>query len=254
MKRKSQATLPYKVVKRSRLTTATKAAKYRRRIYGGQSNKPLISPFAQHPFPPEWSTKITWDPPCATLVPASTNGAAVIRVNSIYDPDYSNLFGNGQPLFTDEMMSATGPYQRFRVNGWKCKFEIINHSPTQASGSPMPVDLYLSQGGTDPLDVDTFTELQSTPGVMTHLLGHSLTGNKSYHTWYINGRLKNFIPGGTGQDDDYTGAYNADPAKAVYLSLAYANATPTDSSYPKLFVKVSIEFDVTFYARDAVSS
>jgi len=235
----------------SRRSKTARRVKYSRK---GISAKKMIADFARHPFPAEWNTKITWDPPCATLVPGSTNGAAVIRLNSIYDPDYTNVFGNGQPLFFDEILSATGPYQKYRVNGWKCKLQILNHSPVQASGSPMPVDLYLMQGATDSLDVDTFSELQSSPGVQTHLLGHTSSGSAAYKTWYVNGRLKSFIPTTTATDDDFVGAYNGDPAKSVYLALGYSNATPTDSSYPKLFVKISIEFDVTLFSRDGAAS
>jgi len=221
----------------------------------GISAKPLISRFAQHPFPKEWRTKITWDPPTWFSNNSSTNNAGVIRVNDLFDPDYSNVFGNGQPLFTDQMISATGPYQRFRVDGWKAKIEISNVSPAGTDGTLMPIDVYLMQGANNGVDVDTFAELQSSPGVITDMIGPAgSAGSKSQKTFYLNGRTSAYIPPGTKFDDDYIGDYATSPAKPLYLGIGCKIANGADTSYVKFFVKLQLELDVVFFARDAVAS
>lgn len=233
------------------------AAARRRARNGGKgiSARPLISKFTQHPFPKEWKTKITWDPATALLSPGAVSGAAVIRLTDLYDPDYSNFFGNNQPLFTDQMLSATGPYQRFRVDGWKCKIHMMNASPSTSGGSPMPLDIYLCQGANNATDVDTFSELQSSPGVITDMIGGgTVHGSKSCKVFYLNGRTTAYIPKGTAKDDDYVGDYTTSPAKPLFLGIGYRNADVTDTAYPKVYIKLELELDVVFFARDAVIS
>lgn len=219
----------------------------------GISTKALISRFAQHPFPAEWKTKITWDPPTALLTPGSNQSAYVIRLTDLFDPDYSNVLGNGQPLFTDQMISATGPYQRFRVDGWKCKVIVQNVSPNTTGGSPMALDMYLCQGANNATDVDTFGELISSPGVVTDLIGAS-GSCKDVKEFYLNGRTLSYIPKGTKYDDDYCGDYATSPSKPLFLGIGFKNADSTDTVAIKVYLKVQLELDVVFFARDAVAS
>lgn len=240
----------YRAIIRRRNSVATFTRSNR-----GISAKPLISRFAQHPFPKEWKTKITWDPPIYFASPGTTSNASVIRINDLYDPDYSNVFGNGQPLFTDQMISATGPYQRFRVDGWKAKIQILNVSPTNTDGSYMPLDVYLCQGANNATDVDTFSELQASPGVITDMIGASaVSGHMAQKTFYLNGRTSAYIPPGTKNDDDYIGDYTTSPAKPLFLGIGLKNGNAADTVAIKYYVKLQVEFDVVFFARDAVAS
>lgn len=245
----------------AKMTSLLQALK-RRKVYvkrrstlakRGISAKPLISKFAQHPFPREWRTKITWDPSTALLTPGSNQAAYVIRLNDLFDPDYSNVFGNGQPLFTDQMISATGPYQRFRVDGWKVKIILANASPAGTNANTMPLDVYMCQGANNATDVDTFGELVSSPGTITDMLGG--TGScKDVKEYYLNGRTTAYVPPGTAKDDDYIGDYNTSPAKPLFLGIGFKNADVTDSAALKIHVKIQVEYDVVFFARDAVAS
>lgn len=220
----------------------------------GISAKPLISRFAQHPFPKEWKTKITWDAAQVYMGPGATNVAYVVRLNDLYDPDYSNNFGNNQPLFTDQMISATGPYQRFRVDGWKVKLTVHNVSGNTTAGVPMPLDIYLCQGANNAVDVDTFSELYSSPGVVTDTVGPagSCTDTKVF---YLNGRTSAYIPSGTAKDDDYIGDYTTSPAKPLFLGIGMRCGDILEGTQtPKAFMKLQIEYDVVFFARDGVAS
>ncbi len=185
------------------------------------------------------------------LAPGTTNGAVLIRVNDIYDPDVSNVFGNDQPLFTDQLMSATGPYNAFYVNSWKCKFELCNASGAGGgSAGDLALDGYLVQGATSSTDVDTFAELAASPGRQTFLVGPR--SGAPMKTLYINGSQSAITPAYA--DADHTGAYNATPAKPIYVALGLKNAYTTDTGTIQCYIKVTVEFDVTFMQRDAIAS
>lgn len=221
------------------------------RSKGIYNAKKLIPKILKDPFPPTFRTKLSWSPPTYLLAPGTTNGAIVIRVNDLYDPDVSNVLGNGQALFTDQMCSATGPYVAFYVNSWKCKFELCNASAAGGgSAGDLALDGYLVQGCTSSTDVDTFAELAALPGRQTFLLGPR--SGAPMKTLYINGSQKAITP--NSRDADHSGAYNASPAKPIYVALGLKNAYTTDTGTIQCYIKVSVEFDVTFMQRDAVDS
>lgn len=242
----SQANGPYK-----RRRYVAKKAKKR----SGPSTRKQIATISKEPFPSEWRTSLTWDPACLLLAPGAQNGAAYCSLNNLYDPDAAgNWFSNGQPLFFDQILSATGPYQKFRVNGWKAKIVLCNAS-TAGGGSSgaVAVDCIVNQGAVSTTDIDTYTELASTPGRRRVFLSPR-DGSQSMQTIYMNGKLKDFVKP-TENDDDYCGTYNTSPANLLYLSIGAANAYTTDvTGLLQLYIKVIIQFDVTLYARDGVTS
>lgn len=216
------------------------------------STRALVSKISLHPYPQEYKTTITWCPPTALLIAAATNACFQVRVNDLYDPDQTNILGNGQALYTDQMMSATGPYQSYRVNSWKAEWHIQNVSSATSEGSAMALDLYLTQGAVSSTDTDTFAEVQNTPGVVTTLLGVPGTP-QAYKVLNLNGRLADYVQSSI--DANYNGAYNASPSNVIYMALAVKNGYPADAGTGvKIYVKLKMEFDVTFYARDAVTS
>jgi hypothetical protein len=212
-----------------------------------------IAKITRNPFPKEWRSTITWTPPLSFISPGTASGSFVVTLNDLWDPDVSNVLGNGQALYTDQLLSATGPYQKFRVNGWKSSIELINASPSTAGGSPMPLDIYIMQGASDSNDVDTFSELQSSPGVETSVLGPNPTA-LSQRTWYFNGKITDYVPEITAEDQNYTGTYSSSPASKIYMGVGYKNGDPSDGTAVKLYAKVKVEYDVTFFARDGVTS
>lgn len=224
--------------------------KYRRRA--AISAKPLIAKISKEPFRPEWRTKLTWCPATYLLAPGTSNGAAVIKINDLYDPDFSNVFGNDQPLFTDQLMSATGPYQLFHVNSWKCKITFCNASGAGGgSAGDIALDGYVVQGATNSTDVDTFAELAASPGRQTFLLAPR-TGDGSMKVIYVNGSQAAYTP--ADKDIEACGTYAASPTKPIYLSMGLKNAYTTDASTIQCYIKLEVEFDVTFMHRDGVAS
>lgn len=209
----------------------------------------MIPKIGAVPFPKEWNTKLTWNPDCSRITSATGNTAFVINLTSIYDPDYSNALGNFQPLYTDQVLSSTGPYNSFRVNGWKAKITLINVTPS--SSDTLCVDTYIAQGIVSPSDVDTFGELQVLPASQTGVLG-PLGSTGAEKTWYFNGRVNDYIPK-LGQGVDLSGSYAASPAQNLYLGVG-CRLSPNTITDIYVIAKCQVEYDVTLYSRDGLSS
>lgn len=229
--------------KRSRTSSSSR----RRRKRTGVSAKPRISKISKDPFPREWRTKLTWNGDTQYTNPGTTSGASVVALNSLYDPDYSNHFGNFSPMFFSKCLSATGPYQNYKVNSWKGKLTLINVSPVDGS-IPTALECYFKQGATSAVDVDTWAEIQSQPGVQTFLVGPK-DSDSATRTIYFNGKLDDFIPKDA-EGEDYSGLYNSSPAKPIFAGIGYRNAHPGATGVVNCYIKMSIEFDVTLYAGD----
>lgn len=194
---------------------------------------------------------MTWNADTAYLAPGTTTAYTVIALTGLYDPDNSNNLGNFQPMFFDQLLSATGPYQNYRVNGWKGKMTIINGTANDG-GVAIPLDVYYKQGLTNVVDGDTWAEVQSQPGVQTLLVGPP-GSDSSTRTMYFNGRLDDYIAKNA-DGEDFKGAYNSNPTQPVYGSIAFKNAKVASTGSITVFLKVSIEFDITVYSQDGVQS
>lgn len=194
---------------------------------------------------------MTWNADTQYSNPGATSAASVIALTSLYDPDYSNHFGNFQPMFFDQLLSATGPYQNYRVNSWKGKITLVNVSAADGS-VPLALECYFKQGLTNAVDGDTWAEVQSQAGVQTFLLGPP-TSDSATRTIYFNGKLNDFIAVGA-DGEDYIGLYNSSPSKPVYGSIAIRNAKSGSAASINCYIKLSMEFDVTVYAQDGVQS
>lgn len=242
--------------KQTSLLQAYKRRKYsrsRRLAAPRPSARPLISLITKDPFPREIRRKITWLGDPVYRAPGTTSDSLLIKLNSLYDPDYNNVFGNTQPLYFDQLCSATGPYQKFRVNSWKAKVTIYNLTPDEAGTVAVPLNFAMTQGAVSSTDVDTFTELINQPGVMTELIGPQNT-TFAMQSFWMNGSVKDYIPKYTSKDDDYIGDYGTDPAKLIYLAIGVKNANGAGASTLKYYLKVAVEFDITMFARDAIPS
>lgn len=254
MKRQLSATSPYsqemRIAKKVRSSKLKRSRKWRRRQ--PVSARALVPRILKDPFPPEWRTKLTWAPSTYLMAPGTTNGCLVIRVNDIYDPDVSNVLGNDQPLYTDQILSATGPYQLFHVNSWKAKITLCNVSGSGGGSSgDLALDGYVIQGGTSSTDVDTFAEDQFSAGRQTFMLGPK-TASGNMKTIYFNGSQRAYTP--ASKDIDACGTYGASPSKPIFLSVGLKNAFTTDTGTIQCYIKVVVEYDVTFMHRDGIQS
>jgi len=236
--------IPYRGVKRARRS-------YRKKKRSGVSALARLPKISKDPFPREFRTKLTWNADVGYLAPGASSTYTIIQLNSLYDPDNTNNLGNFQPLMFDQLLSATGPYQKFRVNGWKGKCTIINASANDGTVA-IPIDVYYKQGAISNTDVDTWAEVQSQPGVQTMIVGPP-GSDSSTKTFYFNGKLTDYIPA-TADAEDFVGTYSSNPTVPIYGAVAIKNAKGGSVTSVTAFVKVSVEFDVTVYAQDAIQS
>lgn len=235
--------------KRRRLRWARLGAKKRSSV----NAKRLTSRITKDPFPRETRTTITWKSPLKYFAAGAISYVEQVALNGLYDPDYTNGLGNGQPQYFDQLLSATGPYQKYKVLGWKCKITIINVSPSEPDGSYVPLDCIIAQGVRNAVDIDTFDELEGSPGTMVDVIGPAMS-TQGQKTFYINGKLTDYVPAERADDNDYSGSYNANPTKPLYLSIGLKNPYPSTTTNIKFLMKVQMECDVVFYERDGIVS
>lgn len=219
----------------------------------GVSARKLSSKITKDPFPREFRTTITWKSPLKYVAAGAISYVAQVALNGLYDPDHTNALGNGQPQYLDQLLSATGPYQRYKVMGWKCKIWLINISPSEPDGSAVPLDCIIAQGVRNAVDIDTFDELEGSPGTMLDVVGPGGT-TKGQKMFFINGKTSDYVPAEKADDDEYSGTYNANPTKPLYLSIGVKNPYPSTSTNIKFLLKCQMECDVVFYERDGIVS
>jgi hypothetical protein len=167
------------------------------------------------------------------------------RLNSLYDPDYNNNLGNKGPLFKDVLLGANGPYRNYRVNAWKLKLTVLNHTEK-------PIMVYLDPASYDISEADSTTEMLSRRGVIRKLITAQSNANpsaslKSYMT------LKKFAPRVIATSENYSAAYNANPSSVIYANLVWA---PIDGSTTTFTISVQVDFIVyaTLYNADSTAS
>lgn len=226
----------------------------RRSKKSGVSARALVPKITKDPFPPEFRTKITWRGP-ASVSGGANSIVTQYNLNALYDPDATNADGTGLPEYLTQICSGTGPYKKYRVIGWKAKVLLLNVSGTEADGSVIPLEVSMAQGFFDLTDDDTYAEVYSLPGVQTGLLTPSATTH-AIREFNMNGKLKDYVPKGTADDEDYCGQVGVNsslPAKIVNLAVAVRNPYGAGSANIKYWHKITIEFDVIFYSRDATT-
>lgn len=180
----------------------------------------------------------------ATLTPGAVYGSQRFRLNSCFDFDYDNNFGNKQPLFYDALLNEGGPYRSFRVNAWKISFKIVNTSS-------VPITVYWQNGSLNSVsDADTQAEMQNMPRVKSLQLTSS-SGSKSIGYLRAYGTVKGVL--GRKPDDVFEGTYNSSPNQLINGTLGYM-ATDGVSTLAQLVVEVNCVQYVTLFNRDAIVS
>lgn len=238
-------------VKRSYIKPGVGRMAVNRRTIMQQCARKLKIPMPINPFPPVMKTTMSYPVTSALYAPAASSGVTLVALNDIYDFDVSNNLGNTQPLFYDQVLSATGPYTKYRVTAWRVKFTIDNFSQFTSGTNACALDVGLAQGSTISTDVDTWTELQSSPNLQRRLLqwyGTSL----SRCVLEINGTPQEFVTGDV-KDDTLCGAYNGSPSQRIYGALGIANPNIAGVNV-QAYISVQVEQDVELFGQDAISS
>lgn len=240
--------------KRSRSTSvSTRSAKrFKKAKYSaldksrnsGQRASGLFKFTGEGPFPNKLATTLVY-----RSVPVSVSGSAGtgtyalnVALNDLFDFDYSNVLGNKQPLFYDQMFSATGPYQRLECKSWRTRITVINLGAEAAS-------VYWNGKGSanSVTEEDTLAEVTNRPYMQQfHLAPKGGTGDRCLIK--SSGRWSDHNSDNAGSAQ----AYNASPSTQVFGTL-FIN-TPTTTTAPTIVIQVDHYFDIIAERADSTSS
>ena len=236
----------------ARTSTYTRATKRKRPTYSkldkskttGQRASGLFKFSGEGPFPNKLATTLLYRsvPVQQTGSPAAGTYLLQVGLNDLFDFDYSNVLQNKQPLFYDQLFSATGPYQRLECKSWRTRITVIN------TGAE-PLSVYWNGKGSanGVSEEDTLSEVTNRAYMQQfHLGAKGQQGDrvliKSSGKW-------------ADHNTDNTGSaqnYNASPSTIVYGSL-FCN-TPTNATAPTLTIQIDHYFDIVCVRADAATS
>lgn len=163
------------------------------------------------------------------------NNSAML-MNSLYDPDYSNIFGNRQPPGFDELAAL---YGRYRVLAVKVKMTIVNkNANVPARYINWPAKNLLGSLATVN-GVDLVTQPYASK---LYTISSSGGRNKIVVSRYIPiyramGTLKATVLG----NDDYSASINASPGETCYLWQSFSSGDTA--------VQLDCTLEVKFYTR-----
>lgn len=142
---------------------------------------------------------------------------SVWALNGLYDPDVT--FTGHQPMYYDQLFTATGPYARYLGMEAQWEIDIIN-----TSTAPIYVCWYLQPGAVDlpsliscgekPLREDKMLSQRDT-------MGSRITFRGRMPIEKIFGIPKQRLV----SDDTYSGVYNANPSQVAYGILMVYGTT-----------------------------
>lgn len=196
------------------------------------------------PFPNKLATTLLY-----RSIPVAQSGSAGtgtyflnVALNNLFDFDVSNVLGNKQPLFYDQLFSATGPYTRLECKSWRTRITVIN------TGAE-PVTIYWNGKGSaiTASEEDTLAEVTNRAYMQQYHLGaKGQAGDRCYikssGSWFQHNTDIAAI----------AQAYDASPATQVYGTL-FAN-TPTNTTAPTVVIQIDHYFDIVCLRADSTVS
>lgn len=170
---------------------------------------------------------------------AGTGFQNVWALNGCYDPDVTNP--GHQPMYYDQLLSATGPYARYLVQSVSVLVEVTN-----TSAYPVVFGCY-AQPGT--VDFPSVIGLQEKPMGRRAMLSQSPAPG-CRRTFVMNMPISAVMgvpPQRIRDDDTYSGVYNANPSQVAYLvcmlygitNIATATVRVTLKQHTKVFSLVA---------------
>lgn len=168
------------------------------------------------------------------------------RLNSLYDPDYQ--MGGGQPQYFDSLAGADGgtaPYKTYTVFGCKTEVTVVS-----TNGAPANIVCVPRVSGTA---TTTIEDAVMQPGAVAKKLsfytgGPAVQKITMYHSiakmW---GKSKGAIM----DDDNFSAAYNANPANVSYLDVMIAPVATTTSNY---YMSIKMTFLSRFSDRTTAAA
>jgi len=165
------------------------------------------------PFPPTKFVSFKYDYQLSNISPGIPTNSLFMRVNSCYDPDYANVWGNSQSAYFKSLCGlATDfrPYQTYKVISWRMKITVINRQSDTLTviGTP-PLS--------DPTLGDTLSEANNMVATKKLYLGQNGQSNDA-GVLYLDGHIKDLYATYLGSTDLVAG-YNNNPGASVFQGI-----------------------------------
>lgn len=199
------------------------------------------------PFPTIMRTKLLYANGMGSLVSGGVFPYATSQwvCNGMVDFDYTNVLGNKQPLYFDQLISSNGPYKRFMVNAYKTTITVMNFTD-------FPADVLFDPAvAINPAEGDVYNELNDRKGVYRKLI----TGqNNAKPTCSFSAyrSIKKILGPGGNAFETLGGNDSSDPTTKVYGSVIARSCDGV--SAPSVRISVKHIFYVTLLQDDATSS
>lgn len=177
------------------------------------------------------------------------NGSAVnnvFRMNSLYDPDLTNV--GHQPCWYDQLCNSVGsaPYYKYRVLGSKIKVTFTTSSaPSLAAANVCPTLVFIDGSNVASLTYGSATGVMENSGSKYAILQDKSGGNNSKTLTLTYSPQKDL--GLSAGDDTIGAAYNANPSAVYY---AHVGKIDQGASASNTQIYVEIEYYVEFFQRN----
>ncbi len=197
------------------------------------------------PFPPGMVRVFEYGQ-CTNMLEAAV-GAGVQQVwnaNSLFDPDGTGV--GHQPLYYDQLLSATGPYTRYVV--FRVTIEV---TVTNISANPVVFALYGQPGTMDYPSRDLLMEKPMSKRVFLSQSGGGQTTRKVQMTIPVE-KLFGVTRARLHTDDVFTGIYNANPSQLGFIVAMMYNM-PGGGVVAQVSLATRIRFHARLYGRSAIA-
>lgn len=164
--------------------------------------------------------------------------------SSLYDPEVA--IGGHQPMYYDQLLSATGPYTKFLVTGARVRIFMTNFS---AAATPIQVIAYISPNSTSPASI---IQANEKPWAMKRLLSIPQGGGASA-TMVLQCKSEKALGISKAHlltDDYYAGAYNANPSVNWFVVVCVYGISAVCS----LSCNIEMDIDTILYSLGNTST
>lgn len=206
------------------------------------SNQAFTLTASPAPFPNKLTKVLTYRGTPYYASGAATTGLASLVVNSAYDPDYHDYFGNAQPLYFDQLCSANGPYISYIVKRWTVTWQLIN-------GSAYELECIVDQT-TQFAESDTYDEIRNRPTIMRQLLAAS--GSEGSRCEIVCSGATDMFRSDKNDEAQMSGTSTSSPADIIVQTLFWKNVRGT-ATYNLILVP-TLMMEIQFFNPDAVAS
>lgn len=164
--------------------------------------------------------------------------------SSLYDPEVA--IGGHQPMYYDQLLTATGPYTKFLVTGARFRIYLSNYS---VAATPVSVVCYVSPNSTSPASV---TQAMEKPWALKRMLSVP-TGGASNGTMVLQCASEKALGISRAHlltDDYYAGVYNANPTVNWFIVVCVYGISAVCS----VAVNVEMDIDAILYSLGNTST